>query len=109
MTSERESLDWAGWQAATMALDRRDGDRCGWCGQPLAGSAERHHRQRRRVGGDALANLVLLHPRCHADVHSHPVLARERGFIVPTWVEDPSTQPVLWKGPTGVVERRLTD
>lgn len=102
----RERLDWEGWQQATVALVRRDSDRCGWCGQPLAGNAERHHRQRRRVGGDALANLVLLHSRCHQDVHSHPLLAQERGFIVPTW-GDFETWPIRMKHPLGMRESVL--
>lgn len=111
MRTERERLDRAGWEAATLALFGRDGDWCGWCGQSLAGRAQRHHRQRRGVGGDALANLVLLHPRCHNggpdSVHGSPVRARERGFIVATW-DDFTLVPVSFRTPTGVVERRLT-
>lgn len=52
------------------------------CGEPLRGRAERAHRIRRRDGGDRLANLLLLHPGCHAWTHSHPVEAMERGLIV---------------------------
>jgi hypothetical protein len=36
----------------------------------------------RRVGGDRLSNLVMLHTACHRTVHAHPEQARERGFIV---------------------------
>jgi hypothetical protein len=65
-----------------MALLRRDGDRCGWCRTPFGQDGVRHHRQPRRIGGDRLSNLVLLHDRCHKTVHAHPEEARERGFIV---------------------------
>lgn len=86
------------WDAATLALLRRDGDVCRWCGEALAGRAERHHRQRRRVGGDRLANLLLLHPACHnggpGSVHGSPGAARERGFIVSAF-GDPLVVPVL--------------
>jgi len=58
------------------------------------------------VGGDHLANLVLLHDGCHTSVHSHPVLARERGFIVPTW-DDFTTAPITMKTPLGLVEKVL--
>ena len=87
----------AEWEQATMDLLRRDGDCCPWCGKALQGQAERHHRQRRRDGGDHLANLVLLHPRCHnggpGSVHGGPDHARARGFIV-SFAADPLTQPI---------------
>jgi HNH endonuclease len=65
-----------------MDLLRRDGDRCGWCRSPFRGDGVRHHRMPRRVGGDRLSNLVLLHDACHKTVHAHPAQARARGFIV---------------------------
>jgi RNA-directed DNA polymerase len=46
--------------------------RCLVCGQPLLkeDSWHRHHLRRRADGGgEALANLVLLHPNCHRQVH----------------------------------------
>jgi 5-methylcytosine-specific restriction endonuclease McrA len=70
------------WEAATLDLLRRDGDRCGWCSRPFGGDGVRHHRMPRRVGGDRLSNLVLLHDACHKDVHSRPEAARDRGVIV---------------------------
>ena len=84
------------WEQATLDLLRRDGDTCLWCGKALRGHAERHHRQRRGVGGDHLANLVLLHSRCHQTAHSQPEQARRRGVIVPTW-DDFTTRPLTLK------------
>ena len=70
---------------------------CWWCDRPLGGTGVRHHRMRRRDGGDRLANLLLLHPWCHnvssGSVHQEPRAAKERGFIVPSWA-DPLTYPV---------------
>ncbi|MGH8056153.1 MAG: group II intron maturase-specific domain-containing protein [Candidatus Entotheonellia bacterium] len=46
--------------------------RCSVCGQPLTqeGGWHRHPlRWRADGGGDTLANLVLLHPNCHRQVH----------------------------------------
>jgi hypothetical protein len=84
---------------ATLELLRRDGDRCGWCGLPFRGNGVRHHRQPRRIGGDRLANVVLLHDGCHKDVHSHPEEARDRGAIVSIH-DDVLAVPYLhqWRG-----------
>jgi hypothetical protein len=60
---------------------------------------ERHHRMRRRDGGDRLANLLLLHRACHARITENPGWARDRGLIVsalgqadllatPVWYQD---------------------
>jgi len=75
-----EDAEWWAW--ATMELLGRSGSRCEKCGQPLGSSMERHHRQRRRVGGDRLANLMALHPHCHQWITEHPAAAREAGWIV---------------------------
>lgn len=99
---KRNAPQWAPneWVDASMTLLRRCGGRCWWCMKELNGRAARHHRQRRRDGGDRLANLILLHPGCHnlhpASVHQHPDDARERGFIVPVWA-DPLTYPIYAK------------
>jgi HNH endonuclease len=74
--------DFQQWEDATVAPLRRDGDRCGWCRSPFRNDAARHHRMPRRIGGDRLSNLVLLHTACHRTVHAHPEQARARGFIV---------------------------
>jgi hypothetical protein len=84
------------WELASEALYRRSGGRCDWCGSQLRNDAARHHRLRRRDGGDRLANLVLLHTSCHRWVHANPVLARGNGFIVRTGA-DPADVP-LYRG-----------
>lgn len=85
------------WDQATLLLWARCRDRCEACGQPLGGRMERHHRQRRAVGGDRLSNLVALHPQpgCHADVHAHPEKSRERGLIVSSYAPDPALVPLV--------------
>lgn len=70
------------WADADLALGRRSGLRCECCGEPTGGRYERHHRMRRRDGGDRLANLMVLRPRCHAYWTEHPAEARARGIIV---------------------------
>ena len=94
---EAHRLEPGGWDELTIRLLGRDGDRCGWCGVALRGDAHRHHRKRRRDGGDVIENLVLLHARCHGDVHTNVYDAQERGFIVPTWA-DPVETPVDMRG-----------
>src|SRR5262245_27138303 len=89
--------DWDEWHEATMALRRRCGDRCEKCGDDLHGQVERHHRQRRRAGGDALSNLLMLCTRCHTYVHTHPAEARDHGWIVSAYAE-PLDTPVLIAG-----------
>jgi hypothetical protein len=64
---------------------------CEHCGMPLVGSGVRHHRQKREVGGDRLANIILLTPEHHVWVHEHPEAAKEAGWIVPD-----STDPATW-------------
>lgn len=42
-----------------------------------------HHRRRRGQGGaNVLANLIGVCPFCHAEIHSHPTLATELGYLV---------------------------
>lgn len=53
-----------------------------------------HHRQRRREGGHAVGNLVLLCDTCHRWVHANPVQAQELGYIISVSVDDPSTIPI---------------
>jgi hypothetical protein len=61
---------------------------------------ERAHRQRRTVGGDRLANILMLCPMCHAWSHAHPTEAMERGLIVSAFAVDPADVPVTM--PDGV-------
>jgi hypothetical protein len=84
------------WERASSLLYARSRARCEVCGHRLLARVERHHRQRRAVGGDRLANLLYLHSDCHAWLHAHPVEARAGGWIVSAY-GDPATTPVrLW-------------
>ena len=62
---------------------------------PLGGRAERHHRQRRAVGGDRLCNLLLVLPEHHTDIHRAPERSRTNGWIVSAYEPDPAVVPVL--------------
>lgn len=88
------------WElVATPALVTRCHGRCERCGQPLAGSMERHHRIRRRDGGDRLSNLLALHPRCHTYITEHPDEAKANGWIVSALSGiDPTDAPVRIDG-----------
>lgn len=89
------------WEQANLTLWLRCADRCWWCSRGLNGDGVRHHRQRRRDGGDRLCNIVILHAGCHniapLSVHQEPVIAMNRGFLVPSW-DDPFTTPILIEG-----------
>jgi hypothetical protein len=81
----------------------RAGEYCEACQLPMRtssrGDYELHHRMARGMGGagnrlpwiDTAANLVALHPACHARVHRNPQWARMHGYIVPFGI-DPSTR-----------------
>lgn len=86
--------DAADWEEINLLLYRRSGDRCECCGKPLLNQAERHHRMRRRDGGDTLSNLLLLLPDHHKHWTEHPAEAVNLGIIVPTWASVADT-PVL--------------
>lgn len=83
------------WATHNMTLMARAGGACERCGHEC-GPVERHHRKRKREGGDSLANLVMLGRPCHAFVHAHPVLARQEGFIVSV-SRDPEDVPLHWR------------
>ncbi len=85
------------WSAATQVLLARDHGRCPVCGGLITDRAERHHRQRRAVGGDRYANLTLLHSRCHSWTTEHPQDARDRGLIVSAY-DDPGLVPLTFHG-----------
>jgi hypothetical protein len=91
------------WDEATMTLWARSRGNCEHCGRPLNGRMERHHRQRRRDGGDRLSNLLAVLPDCHGEIHAHPALSRERGWIVSAYVADPRAIPVSQWGEQQVV------
>lgn len=101
---EAPTFEQADWDEATMLLWARARGRCEHCGRDLNGTAERHHRQRRAVGGDRLSNLMLVLPECHhAAIHAHPELAREQGWIVSAFVDDPASVPMMQWGEQAVI------
>ena len=64
---------------------------------------ERHHRQRRQVGGDRLSNLLALHSLCHRYITEHPTEAEANGWIVSSHgpggvAPDPAAAPVRIRG-----------
>lgn len=84
------------WADNNLLLEARAGGACEKCGKEC-GPVERHHRKRRREGGDSLENLLFLGRDCHAATHAHPAISRRYGWIVSSYVADPSTIPVLWR------------
>lgn len=94
-TAPKETADW--WDQATMLLLARCGSRCEKCGQPLGDRLERHHRLKRREGGDRLSNLMALHPECHSWITRNPAEAYDHGWMVPFRL-DPGETPVLIGG-----------
>jgi HNH endonuclease len=85
------------WMHATLTLNMRQRGRCPACGRSLDNDVARHHRQRRRDGGDTLSNLVMLHTACHRWVHAHPEEARELGLIV-SFAGAPLNAPLYVRG-----------
>lgn len=79
------------WHERRVALFAEQGGGCPWCLKALTNQDEVavHHRRRRlgRDEDDDLVNLLLLHGWCHRQVHSWVTVARECGFIVPSWAE----------------------
>lgn len=93
----QEDRSW--WDAATVTLLARCHGRCERCNQPLDGNLERHHRIRRRDGGDRLSNLLALHSRCHTYITEHPEEAKANGWIVSALSGiDPTEAPVRIDG-----------
>lgn len=93
------------WDDFTMLLWARSRGLCERCGNRPP--TERHHRKRRREGGDRLANLLYLCTDCHRFITDNPesaTRARAQGYIVPALgVSDPETYPVLQWGTTWVL------
>lgn len=69
----------------------RDNDQCVVCG---GRGTDLHHRQRRRDGGHARTNIILLCRDDHAKVHANPEWARERGLIVSAYSDSARYVPV---------------
>ena len=94
------------WQWANQLLAIRAGGRCERCGVDLTDgsrSVNRHHRQRREVGGDRLANILLLcgsgTTGCHGHVTVHPEEAVANGWSVKALGgTDPALVPVRING-----------
>ena len=100
----REAPRWTAeeWEAANQLLLVRSRGACEMCGVDLCANqrpVSRHHRQRRRDGGDRLSNLMLLcgtgTTGCHGKVTANPEWATNpmNGWIVPTSF-DPADIPV---------------
>jgi hypothetical protein len=79
-TAPQEDAAW--WEEANAVLVTRCHGRCERCNLGLNGQMERHHRIRRRDGGDRLSNLLALHPTCHTYITEHPEEAKANGWIV---------------------------
>lgn len=75
-------------------IDARDYGRCARCG---GRGGARHHRRRRRVADTHThqpCNVVTLCLTCHSDVHAHPTMAKEQGWILKPWTTDPHREAV---------------
>lgn len=78
--------------ATRAAVRRRDGGQCLRCGVP---GTEIQHRMRRREGGHALWNLVLMCHTCHQRwAHANPEAARETGWIISVHHTQPWSVPL---------------
>lgn len=84
------------WADNGLLLESRAAGACEKCGKEC-GPVQRHHRKRRREGGDSLENLLFVGRDCHAEIHAHPATSRKFGWIVSSYVADPGTVPVLWR------------
>lgn len=102
---EAPRFERAQWDEASMLLWARSRGLCERCGdeQPT----ERHHRKRRRDGGDVLSNLLFLCTTCHRLITDEPestTRARALGYIVRALgLGEPVTVPVLQWGTTWVL------
>ena len=86
----------AAWDDFTMKLWARSRGLCEVCGD--VPPTERHHRKRRRDGGDRLSNLLFVCTPCHRLITDQPesvTKARANGWIVPALgIAEPDTYPV---------------
>lgn len=93
---EAPRWSWEEWETGNGILELRSGGRrCERC-DTARGPFERHHRKRRRDGGDRLCNLALFCSPCHRWVTEHPLEARKAGWIVSVYA-DPLVTPMFWK------------
>jgi hypothetical protein len=80
--------------SARAAVLKRD-QRCARCG--AGGPVQWHHRRSRRVRDahvHCVCNGLALCATCHSYVHANPAESAERGLIVSSYIEEPSTIPV---------------
>lgn len=92
--------------AVKEVVDTRDRLIDRWSGHYLGAGRNLHHRQLRSQGPrHTPGNLVSLSGSgttgTHGHVHANPALAVQYGFIVPSWVEDPSWVPIRLAGRYG--------
>lgn len=94
----KEDFGW--WEDATQILLTRCHGLCEHCGADLHQTGiERHHRVRRRDGGDTLANLLALCPKSHRHITENPAEAYANGWMVRALTdEDPAHVPVRIAG-----------
>lgn len=86
-------------------VDRRDGDNCRRCGQPVWDDFSRHHRMPRGAGGsvrvDRVSNILKLcgsgATGCHGWVEKYRNDAALLGYLLPKFNPDidPETEPVF--------------
>lgn len=98
---EAPRWDWDAWLTAGPMLEARAGGCCERCGSGR-GPFDRHHRKRRRDGGDTYANILYVCSGpggCHGWIHEHPAESRKAGWIVAV-ARDPASMPVWWRRQT---------
>lgn len=83
------------WADADLILSARAGYACERCGKEC-GPLERHHRKRRRDGGESYPNIIHVGAGCHQEIHAHPAISRRYGWIVSAYA-DPIAVPMLWR------------
>lgn len=88
------------WETAKKIVVARDGGLCLKC---LGQADVVHHRRVRGMGGSGdpaittgLANLISLCSACHLEVHLHPEVSYESGFLVRMGM-NPEEVPIILK------------
>lgn len=84
-------------EAVAEAVTARAGGNCeSWIEGVCIGKTEHmHHRQLKSGGGkDTPANVIHICQPCHTHIHAEPNFAKEHGWIVSRYVDDPASVPV---------------